>query len=85
MLAIYVDDLLHELTLCKFGFNIDGQYMNRVTSMYADDICLIAPSVIGLQRMYIDGRQPKTRISKFAIVQETKKTDLFCNVTLDCA
>ena len=34
---------------------------------------------------YIDGRQPKTRISKFAIVQETKKTDLFCNGTLHCA
>ena len=34
---------------------------------------------------HIDGRQPKTRISKFAIVQETKKTDLFCNATLHCA
>ena len=32
--------------------------------------------------IYIDGRQPKTRISKFAIVQETKKTNLFGNATL---
>ena len=35
--------------------------------------------------IYIDGRQPKTRISKFAIVQETNKTDLSCNATLHCA
>ena len=34
---------------------------------------------------YIDGRQSKTRIFKFAIVQETKKTNLFCNATLHCA
>ena len=34
--------------------------------------------------IYIDGRQPKTRISKFAIVQETKKKQfiLQCHVTL---
>ena len=36
-------------------------------------------------KIHIDGRQPKTRISKFAIVQKTKKTDLFCNATLHCA
>ena len=36
-------------------------------------------------KIHIDGRQPKTRISKFAIVQETKKTDLFCNGKLHCA
>ena len=35
--------------------------------------------------IYIDDRQPKTRISKFAIAQETKKTNLFCNATLHCA
>ena len=27
----------------------------------------------------IDGHQPKTRISKFAIVQQTKNNNLFCN------
>ena len=37
--------------------------------------------VVRCTYMYIDGRQPKTRISKFAIVQETKKTNLFCNAT----
>ena len=34
---------------------------------------------------HIDGRQPKTRISKYAFVQETKKTNLFCNAILHCA
>ena len=49
LLAIYVDDLSHELTLCKFGYCIDDQCMNHV--IYADDICLMAPSAIGLQKM----------------------------------
>ena len=40
-----------------------------------------------LQIKHTDRRQPKTRtcISKFAIVQETKKIDLLCNATLHCA
>ena len=45
----YVDDLSHELTLCKSGCYIDDQCMNHV--MYADDICLMAPSAIGLQNV----------------------------------
>ena len=49
LFAIYVDDLSHELTLCKSGCYIDDQCMNHV--MYADDICLMAPSAIGLQKM----------------------------------
>ena len=48
LFAIYVDDLSHELTLCKSGCYIDDQCMNHV--MYADDICLMAPSAIGLQK-----------------------------------
>ena len=39
----------HELTLCKSGCYIDDQCMNHV--MNADDICLMAPSAIGLQKM----------------------------------
>ena len=39
----------HELTLCKSWCYIDDQCMNHVT--YADDICLMAPSAIGLQKM----------------------------------
>ena len=46
LFAVYVDDLSHELTLCKSGCYIDDKCMNHV--MYADDICLMAPS---LQKM----------------------------------
>ena len=49
LFAIYVDDLSHELTLCKSGCYIDDQCMNHV--MYEDDICLMAPSAVGLQKM----------------------------------
>ena len=48
LFAIYVDDLPHELTLCKSGCYIDDQCMNHV--LYADDICLMAPSAIDLQK-----------------------------------
>ena len=46
---LYVDDLSHELTLCNFRCYIDDQCVTHV--MYADDICLMAPSAIGLQKM----------------------------------
>ena len=49
MFAIYVDDLSLDLAMCKLGCYIDDQCMNHV--MYADDICRLAPSAIGLQRM----------------------------------
>ena len=45
----HVDDLSHELTLCKYECYINDQCMNYV--MYAHDICLMAPSAIGLQKM----------------------------------
>ena len=48
LFAIYVDDLSLELTLSKSGCYIDDQCIKHV--MYADDICLIAPSAIGLQK-----------------------------------
>ena len=49
LFAIYVDNLSQELAMCKSGCYIDDQCFNHV--MYADDICLLAPSAIGLQRM----------------------------------
>ena len=49
LFAIYVDDLSQNLAMCKSGCYIDDQCINHV--MYADDICLLAPSAIGLQRM----------------------------------
>ena len=45
---LYIDDLSNELALCKSGCYINEQCMNHVT--YADDICLLAPSAIGLQQ-----------------------------------
>ena len=49
MFAIYVDDLSLDQAMCKSGCYIDDQCLNHV--MYADDICLLATSAIGLQRM----------------------------------
>ena len=49
LFAIYVEDLSHELTLCKSWCYIDDQCMNHV--MHADDICLMVPSAIGLQKL----------------------------------
>ena len=49
LFAIYVNDLSNELALCKSGCYINEQCMNHV--IYADDICLLAPSAIGLQQM----------------------------------
>ena len=49
LFAIYIDDLSNELALCKSGCYINEQCMNHV--IYADDLCLLAPSAIGLQQM----------------------------------
>ena len=49
LFAIYIDDLSQDLALCKSGCYINEQCMNQV--MYADDICLLAPSAIGRQRL----------------------------------
>ena len=46
--TIYVDDLSSELTLCKSGCYIDDLCINHV--MYAVAICLMASSVIDLQK-----------------------------------
>ena len=49
LFAIYIDDLSNELVLCKSGCYINEQCMNHV--IHVDDICLLAPSAIGLQQM----------------------------------
>ena len=43
------NDLSNELALCKSGCYINEQCMNHV--IYADDVCLLAPSAVGLQQM----------------------------------
>ena len=49
LFAMCIDDLSQDLATCKSGCYINEQCMNHV--MYADDICLLAPSAIGLQRL----------------------------------
>ena len=49
LFAIYNDDLSQDLAMCKSGSYINEQCTNHV--MYEDDICLLAPSAIGLQRL----------------------------------
>ena len=49
LFAIYIDDLSNELALCKSGCYINEQCMNHV--IYRDDVCLLAPSAIGLLQM----------------------------------
>ena len=49
MFAIYVNDLSLDLAMCKSECYICDQCMNHV--IYAEYICLLVPSAIGLQRM----------------------------------
>ena len=49
LFAIYIDDSSQDLAMCKSGCYINEQCKNHV--MYADDICLLAPSAIDLQRL----------------------------------
>ena len=49
LFAIYMNDLSVCLTQCKAGFHLNETVTNHV--MYADDICLMAPSTIALQKM----------------------------------
>ena len=44
---IYIDDLSDKVVKCTVGCYIVNLCMNRV--MYADDICLMAPSSAALQ------------------------------------
>ena len=49
LFSIYVDDLSNKLIDSEIGCHIDNQCMNHV--MYADDICIMAPSAIALQEL----------------------------------
>ena len=46
-----VDDLSDKLARSKVGCSIDNLCMNHVMYMYADDICLMAPSPAALQEL----------------------------------
>ena len=49
LFAVYVDDLSKQLSDARSGCFIEHQCINHV--MYADDICLLAPSALGLQKL----------------------------------
>ena len=47
LFALYMNGLSGALSLCKAGCYIDEHGMNHL--MYADDICVMAPTAIALQ------------------------------------
>ena len=49
LLSVYVDDLSDKFVKSKIRCSIDNLYMNHV--IYADDICLMAPSPAALQEL----------------------------------
>ena len=49
MYSVYVDDLSDYLVKSQIGCQIDNVCVNHV--MYADDICLMAPSPEALQKL----------------------------------
>ena len=79
----------NELALSKSGCYINKQCMNHV--IYADDICLLVPSAIGLQQMLdvclnfsICNDIIFNPVKSVCIAFQPKKSKLFCpNVTLD--
>ena len=90
LFAIYIDDLSQDLAICKSGCYINEQCMNHV--MYADDICLLAPSAIGLQRLLdvcfdfsIRNYIMFNPIKSVCVVFKSKSNKLYCpTVSLDC-
>ena len=90
LFAIYIDDLSQELATCKSGCYINEQCMNHV--MYADDICLLAPNAIGLQRLLdvcfdfsIRNDIMFNPIKSVSVVFKSKSNKLYCpTVSLDC-
>ena len=90
LFAIYIDDLSQDLALCKSGCYINEQCMNQV--MYADDICVLAPSAIGRQRLLdvcfdfgIRNDSMFNPIKSVCVVFKSKSNKLYCpNVSLDC-
>ena len=49
LLSVYIDDLSDKFVKGKVRCSIDNLYMNHV--IYADDICLMAPSPAALQEL----------------------------------
>ena len=83
LFAVYVDDISKQLSDARSGCFIVHWCINHV--MYADDICLLAPSALGLQKfleMYYDFSQDNAIIfislKSVYIVFRSKRYKLFC-------
>ena len=50
LFAIYMDDLSVCLTQCKAACHLNETVTNHV--MYTDDICLVVPSAMAIQKMF---------------------------------
>ena len=90
LFVIYIDDLSQDLAMCKSGCYINEQCMNHV--MYANDICLLAPRAIGLQRLLdvcfdfsIRNDIMFNPIKSICVVFKSKSNKLYCpTVSLEC-
>ena len=51
LFALYMNKLSRLLVMSNVGCYIDGQCINHL--MYADDICILAPTAIAMQQLYM--------------------------------
>ena len=47
LFSLYIDDLTHSLNTIKAGCYVGNHSLNYI--MFADDICLFSPNLVGLQ------------------------------------
>ena len=83
LFAVYVDDLSKQLSDARSGCFTGHQCINHV--MYVDDICLLAPSALGLQKplkMCYDFSRDNdiifTYLKSVYVVFKPKRYKLFC-------
>ena len=49
LFTLYIDELSYQLNNCNLGCHINNVCVNHL--FYADDLCIMAPSPVGLQRL----------------------------------
>ena len=64
LFPVYLDDLSNELNNIKAGCYIGEVLLNHL--MFADDICVLCPSVRGLQRIKMCARRVQNRMGLFS-------------------
>ena len=88
LFAVYVDDLSKHLHDARSGCFIGHQCINHV--MYADDICLLAPSALGLQKLLEvcygfsqDNDIIFNSLKSVYVVFRPKRYKLFCHIYIE--